>query len=115
MVSPRTKRIDINVDRKQIFNDCTASLGKNAAQRAAAQRGTEMRERERDKDKEERMYMRLAGERHRRVYSSAAGRHVGTSERGGSERNGQRPPPVITDVNYVRTRTSAAGRYVYHG
>lgn len=58
--------------------------------------------------------MRLAGE-HRRVYSSAAGRHVGTSERGGSERNGQRPPPVITDVNYVRTRTSAAGRYVHHG
>lgn len=46
MVSPRTKRIDINVDRKQFFNDCTASLGKNAAQRAAAQRGTE-RERER--------------------------------------------------------------------
>lgn len=58
------------------------------------------------------MYTRLAGE-HRRVYSSAAGRHVGTSERGGSERNGQRPPPVITDVNYVRTRTRAAGKYVY--
>lgn len=108
MPSPRMKRIDINADRKQTSDDCTRVARGKKMQRNAAHREKERggeREKARERETASETNMRL-GE-HRCVYSSAAGRHVGTSERGGSERNGQRPPPVITDVNYVRTRTRA--------
>lgn len=105
MPSSRMKRIDINADRKQT-SDCTrVARGKKMQRSAHREKEREGEEKKGERKRENETNMRL-GE-HRCVYSSAAGRHVGTSERGGSERNRQRPPPVITDVNYVRTRTRA--------